>query len=121
VTFLQYIKQYSNQIHEIELLRADLVDSKGNMAITLNVPHNLIATVETKLVVGQGICIRDIKISPKTIYDHGDYTCILVLHEKSTVETILAICNQYKSVPTITINHLTTQQLHSRSAQSLAL
>jgi len=89
------------------LLRADLVDSKGDMAITLNLPHNLIVVVEAKLVVGQGICIKDFKISAKTIYDHGDCTCILVLHDRSIVETIPSICKEYKFVPTTTIKQLT--------------
>ena len=100
-------KTIVDQIHGIQLLRADLVDSKGNMAITLNVPHNLIPTAEEKLVVGQGICIKDFKFSPKTVYDHGDCSCILVLHDKSIIETIPAVCTQYTFVPTTTISQLT--------------
>jgi len=96
-----------DQIHGIQLLRVDLVDSKGNMEITLNVPHNLIPTAEDKLVVGQGICIRDFKVSPKTVYDHGDCTCILPLHDKSIIKTIPAMCTQYTFVPTTTISQLT--------------
>lgn len=100
-------KTIVDQVHGIQLLRADLDDSKGNMAITLNVPHNLIPTAEEKLVVGQGICIKDFKVSPKTVYDHGDCSCILVLHEKSIIETIPAVCTQYTFVPTTTISQLT--------------
>ena len=100
-------KTIVDQIHDIQLLRADLVDSKGNMAITLNVPHNLIPTAEQKLVVGQGICIKDFKVSPKTVYDHSDCNWILVLHEKSIIETIPAVCTEYRFVPTTTIRQLT--------------
>lgn len=77
------------------------------MEITLNVPHNLIPTTEDKLVVGQGICIKDFKVPPKTVYDHGDCSCILVLHDKSIIETIPAVCTQYTFVPTTTISQLT--------------
>jgi len=100
-------KTILDQVHIIELLRVDLVDSKGDMAITLNVPHNLIVVVEAKLVIGQGICIKDFKISAKTIYDHGDCTCILVLHDRSIAETIPSIYKEYKFVPTTTIKQLT--------------
>lgn len=99
-------KTIVDRVHGIELLRADIVDTKGNMAITLNVPHNLIPTAEQKLVVGQGICIKDFKVSPKTVYDHSDCNWILVLHEKSIIETIPAVCTEYRFVPTTTIRQL---------------
>jgi hypothetical protein len=59
-----------DRVHNIDLLRIDLVDEKGEMTITVNVPHNLIALHESKLVHGQGVCIEGFNISPKTIYDH---------------------------------------------------
>ena len=99
-----------DRVHNIDLLRFDLVDEKGEMTITVNVPHTLIPVHESKLIPGQGVCIEGFKISPKTMYDHGDCNCILVLHDWSILETISPICQEYKFLPNTTIRQLTTNK-----------
>lgn len=73
-----------DQAHGLELLHFELLDTRGVMIV----PHNLIAHIETKLVVGQGVCITVFKFSTKIEYYHGDYDCILFLHVTSTLEKI---------------------------------
>ena len=53
-----------DRVHNIDLLRLDLVDEKGEMTIIVNVPHNLIPIHKSKLIPRQGVCIEGFKISP---------------------------------------------------------
>jgi hypothetical protein len=99
-----------DRVHNIDLLRLDLVNEKGEMPITVNVPHTLIPVHESKIIHGQGVCIEGFKISPKTMYGHGDCNCILVLHDRSILETISPICQEYKFLPNTTIRQLTTNK-----------
>ena len=90
-------------MHGLELLHSYLVDTKGEITITLNVSHNPIARFEPMVLLGQGICIKNFKIAQKTVYDHGDCDCILVLHDTTILETIPSVYKEYKFVPTTTI------------------
>lgn len=62
-----------------EVLCVNLMASKVEMTITLNVVGNLIQNFEEKIVVGSRMLIIGFQIVPKIYYDHGDSDCILIL------------------------------------------
>ena len=92
--------------HGTDLLRVDMTDRKGQLTITLNIPHKLISKYDDICVEGNGLCISEFKISPKTKYDHGDYNCILQISDPNTIEKIDPVCKDYNFVPTTTIRQL---------------
>ena len=73
------------------------------MIVTLTVPAHLVQRHEQNNIPGIGISIIDFIILPKTIYDCGDYDCIIFLHDSTIVETILPCCVEYKFIPNTTI------------------
>ena len=77
-----------------EVLRADLIDHKEEMTITLTVNNNLLQQHENKIVLGMGLSITSFEIAPRSKFDRGDYDCILLLIETSTIEIINHICNE---------------------------
>ena len=89
-----------------EIFRADLTDSKGEMTITLNLRGNLVKEHEEKLVAGKAICVKDFKIAPKTDYDHCESECILVADQKTTIENIPLVCQEYTFIPNTCIKEL---------------
>ena len=88
--------------HGTDLLRVDMTNRKGQLAITLNIPHKLISKYDDICVKGNGLCISEFK----TKYDHGDCNCILQISDPSTIEKIDPICKDYSFVPTTTIRQL---------------
>ena len=91
--------------HGTELLQVDMTDQKGHTTTTLNIPHNLISKYDDICVQGHGLrslCISEFRISPRTKYDHGDYKCILLINNPSTIEQIAPVCKYYSFMPTTT-------------------
>ena len=87
-----------------------MTDQKGQLTITLNIPHKLISKYDDICVEGNCLCISEFKISPKTKYDHGDCNCILQISDPSTIEQIELVCKDYSFVPTTTIKQLLTSK-----------
>ena len=84
----------------------DMTDRKGQLTITLNIPHKLISKYDDICVEGNCLCISEFKISSKTKYDHGNCNCILQISDPSTIEKIEPVCKDYSFVPTTTIRQL---------------
>jgi len=75
-----------------EILRAYLIDAKGEMTITLNFYVDLIKQHQAKLLLGKGICITNFKITSKTNYDHGEVEGIFLV-DQHTIIDIIALVN----------------------------
>ena len=76
------------------------------MTITLNVTGNLVQQYENKTILGKGLVIKKIDITPKIEFDHGDCDCILILKYSTMLETIPALLHDYKFIRGETIKQL---------------
>jgi hypothetical protein len=85
---------------------ADMTDKEAMMIVTLTIPTQLVQKHAEKILSGNGISITNFNILPKIVYDRGDCDQIISLNEMSIVETILAICSEYRFVPDATIGQL---------------
>ena len=83
-----YIATLDRENKTREVLRADLIDFKGEMTITLNVTGNLVQQYKTKIVPGTSIIVLGFQVEHKITYECIDYDCILILKDSSTIETI---------------------------------
>ena len=82
----KYILDKINKTREV--LRTDVIDSKAEMTVTVNVKDNLVQQYEDKLIAGMGVRISNFQLEAKSDFDCGDYYCIIVVKESTTIETI---------------------------------
>ncbi|XP_057823192.2 uncharacterized protein LOC131035499 [Cryptomeria japonica] len=104
--------KYTNTQNKTEILHVDLIDSKGQMTVTMNISNTLVDTFLPRLTIGSRIRISNFTIKNKSQYERGDADCCIALTAKSTFETIPCICTKHKLAPDFTISQLSEAKCH---------
>lgn len=93
-------------------MHADLTNLKEKMIIKLNINGNLMQEHQHNIILGLGVSISGFQIAPRLNYDRGDYDCILMLKNTSTIESMPQFSKDYYFILDTTISQLlaTTNQ-----------
>jgi hypothetical protein len=60
----------------------------------LDVRSSFIEQRHAKIILGKAIRIKNFKIAPKNSYDHGEFECIVVLDQETSIKNIAPSCQQ---------------------------
>ncbi|XP_059065529.1 uncharacterized protein LOC131857281 [Cryptomeria japonica] len=83
-----------------------MVDSHGQMTITVNINNKLIDMFLSQLLPGASVCLTNFIIKKKSQYKRGDVDYCLQLNTKTTIECIGKVYKQCKLTPHRTIAQL---------------
>lgn len=78
----------------------------GQLTITVNRSNNIIYRFRDKFCHGKSILITKFVVRNKDIYERGDAKSCILLHEKTTIQTIAKVCNNHRLSPQTMIQQL---------------
>ncbi|GLJ32496.1 hypothetical protein SUGI_0653900 [Cryptomeria japonica] len=89
-------KQSSTNEPKAPIAHVDLIDSHGQMTITVNINNKLIDTFLPQLLPCASVRLTKFTVKKKSQYERGDADYCIQLTTKTTIESIDIVCKQQK-------------------------